>query len=100
MVVILGRSGWRTLLRKKWGTLARNTGVLSSEYLLKSKGFTRAAMADHKRLTKGSLIVIDDVVNLCTLVAKSCALLIVIVCALLFTDYNLLVMCVQEISLI
>ncbi|WP_432710414.1 cytochrome c oxidase assembly protein, partial [Pedobacter sp.] len=29
-----GRSGWRTLLRNKWGTLARNTGVLSSEYLI------------------------------------------------------------------
>ena len=28
-----GRSGWRTLLRNKWGTLVRNTGVLSSEYL-------------------------------------------------------------------
>ena len=31
---IKGRSGWRTLLRNKWGTLLRNTGVLSSEYLV------------------------------------------------------------------
>ena len=29
--------------------------------MLKSKDFSRAAMADHKRLTKASLIVIDDV---------------------------------------
>jgi hypothetical protein len=29
---ITGRSGWRTLLRNKWGTLSRNTGVLSSEF--------------------------------------------------------------------
>ena len=32
--MILGRSGWRTLLRNKWVTLAWNTGVLSSEYLI------------------------------------------------------------------
>lgn len=29
--------------------------------MLKAKDFSRAAMADHKRLTKASLIVIDDV---------------------------------------
>ena len=34
MVVIQGQSGWRTLLRNKWGTLAWNAGVLSSEYLV------------------------------------------------------------------
>lgn len=28
-----GAFAWRTLLRNKWGTLARNGGVLSSEYL-------------------------------------------------------------------
>ena len=38
---ITGPSGWRTLLRNKWGTLSRNTGVLSSEYLPMDRSFSK-----------------------------------------------------------